>query len=256
MRTIPLLLLTGFLGIAITMAIVVKANGFNKTTCKQKPAKGFAVVELFTSEGCSSCPPADKLLAKIQQEYQNEPVFILAYHVDYWNRLGWKDVFSRSTFSDRQYQYVSWLNLQSAYTPQVIVNGAKEFIGSEESILRAVITGDLKNITPVSLELKPLELSGDRIKVFWEKSAALPNTSIVLSLIERSATTKVLKGENKGRELPHVQIVVDQQKMMTDSGTAYFKIPSGTTTKNFEVIGFLQNETNGKITGAAKSVFN
>jgi hypothetical protein len=85
--------------------------------------KGFAVVELFTSEGCSSCPPADDLVAKIQKENNDQPVYILAFHVDYWNNLGWKDSFSSSAFSKRQNQYADWLNLRSVYTPQVIVNG-------------------------------------------------------------------------------------------------------------------------------------
>ena len=256
MRTIPLLLLIGFFGVAVT-AFVLKVNASNKkTTCTSKQSGGFAVVELFTSEGCSSCPPADKVLAKIQQQYQNERVFVLAYHVDYWDRLGWKDVFSKSTFSERQYQYVNWLNLQSAYTPQVVVNGIKEFVGSEESTLRNVITEDLKNSVPATLELKPLESDGNRIKVAWKKISIFASESVILNLVERSATTKVLKGENKGRELPHVQIVVDQQKMKTDAGTVAFSLPAGTTAKDFEVIGFVQNDSSGKITGAAKSVFN
>src|ERR1700743_2691255 len=84
------------------------------------PTKGFAVVELFTSEGCSSCPPADQLVARIQQEDKEQPVYILAYHVDYWDRLGWKDAFSDARYSSRQKTYTGWLKIRSAYTPQIV----------------------------------------------------------------------------------------------------------------------------------------
>src|ERR1700756_3346790 len=72
--------------------------------------KGFAVIELFTSEGCSSCPPADQLVAKIEKEVKDRPVYILAYHVDYWNNSGWKDAFSSADYSKRQRDYASWLH--------------------------------------------------------------------------------------------------------------------------------------------------
>src|ERR1700739_3900608 len=80
--------------------------------------KGFAVIELFTSEGCSSCPPADQLVAKIEKEVKDRPVYILAYHVGYWNNSGWKDAFSSADYSKRQRDYASWLHVQSVYTPQ------------------------------------------------------------------------------------------------------------------------------------------
>ena len=170
MKTIPLIFLTVFLGITVTL-IVLKANGSNKkTACTNTTSKrsaGFSVVELFTSEGCSSCPPADKVLATIKEAYANDPVFILSYHVDYWDRLGWKDVFSKPAFSARQYQYVQWLNLSSAYTPQVVVNGVKEFVGSQEYMLRNIITNDLKNKAVVQLELKTIKVTDDQIKIMY-----------------------------------------------------------------------------------------
>src|SRR5258708_28613562 len=84
--------------------ITLKKKIPGKETMKNN-GKGFAFLELFTSEGCSSCPPADELIAKINREMEGKPVYILAYHVDYWDRLGWKDVYSSAEFSDRQGQY-------------------------------------------------------------------------------------------------------------------------------------------------------
>ncbi|MFD2144365.1 DUF1223 domain-containing protein [Mucilaginibacter antarcticus] len=83
------------------------------------PAKGFVVIELYTSEGCSSCPPADALVAQIQKEYKSQQVYILAFHVDYWNRLGWRDVFSDAAYSTRQYDYAKYLKLPQVYTPKL-----------------------------------------------------------------------------------------------------------------------------------------
>lgn len=104
---------------------------------------GFAVVELFTSEDCSSCPSADALVAKIQEENKDKPVYILAFHVDYWNRLGCKDVFSDPSFTKRQRQYAGWLRLSTVYTPQAIINGNKEFVGSQETTMRKAIKESL-----------------------------------------------------------------------------------------------------------------
>src|SRR5476651_2422634 len=110
---------------------------FKKTVPSKANNQRFAVVELFTSEGCSSCPPADEAIAKLQKESNGKPVYILAFHVDYWNRLGWKDVFSNADYSERQNEYAKYLRLESVYTPQVVVNGKKEFVGSEESTLQS-----------------------------------------------------------------------------------------------------------------------
>src|ERR1700712_5296387 len=110
----------------VTIALTSFINKKHTTTTSGD--KGFAVIELFTSEGCSSCPPADAVIAKVEKESADKPIYILAFHVDYWNRLGWKDVFSSAAYSARQNQYAQWLNLSSVYTPQVVVNGRTEFV--------------------------------------------------------------------------------------------------------------------------------
>src|SRR5436190_6281924 len=98
------------------------------------------VVELFTSQGCSSCPPADALLSDIvHDESLRGRVIPLAFHVDYWDRLGWRDPFSSAEWSRRQYFYVRALNVNSAYTPQIVVNGAKQFVGSNRAALEQAL---------------------------------------------------------------------------------------------------------------------
>jgi hypothetical protein len=220
--------------------------------------KGFAVIELFTSEGCSSCPPADALVAKIQKESGDRPVYILAYHVDYWNRMGWKDAFSDAAYSDRQRQYAHWLKLGSLYTPQVVANGSKEFVGSEEPTLRNSIKTDLQKPAKAVVTLSNLRESKGKASVQYHVEGAANNSSLLVALIEKNATTKVLKGENGGRTLSHVQIVRKLQSVPLNNhsnGDVSLELPPGFTPDGFEMIGFVQNNSNGEITGATRSEF-
>jgi hypothetical protein len=218
---------------------------------------GFAVVELFTSEGCSSCPPADALIAQVQQEDKDMPVYILAFHVDYWDRLGWKDAFSDMAYSDRQRRYAAWLNLSSIYTPQVVVNGRQEFVGSESGALHAAIQKGLEQQGNVQLTLSGLKLDGGRLD--WQCRAEGPgaraNVSVVVAIVERSAVTKVRAGENSGRTLSHVQIVRQVGMGSLDAkGNSAGKLdwPAGMAPGEGEVIAFLQDQDNGKIIAATK----
>src|SRR5579859_6695441 len=152
-----LLLAAGLAGVAmIAGAFVYKGHGLatgkGDVLFGMAPAaKGFAVVELFTSEGCSSCPAADALVATVQKEDKDLPVYILSFHVDYWDRLGWKDAFSDAAYSDRQREYARWLRLSSVYTPQVVVNGHQEFVGSDAVKLREAISNGLQATPKASL---------------------------------------------------------------------------------------------------------
>jgi hypothetical protein len=215
---------------------------------------GFAVVELFTSEGCSSCPAADELVAKIQKEAGEKPVYILAFHVDYWNRLGWKDIFSEPAYSNRQQQYSSWLNA-SVYTPQVVINGQQEFVGSDENRLRSSITSALNKTNPVLLRINSIKETGGIVSLHYQIDRKMANNALVLTLIEKTATSKVLKGENKGRTLSHVQIVRNIRTLSLNEqteGVTEIEIPAGLDNQSLEIIAFLQSTKNGEITGAAK----
>src|SRR5215831_4626337 len=128
------LLIIIFSGIAIFGIVKSKSN--YKNAIAKSSSNSFAVLELFTSEGCSSCPPADRLLPQLA----NDPNIIpLSFHVDYWDRLGWKDSFSNSEFSDRQKEYAKRFKLSSIYTPQLVVNGEFEMVGTNRSSAEAAI---------------------------------------------------------------------------------------------------------------------
>jgi hypothetical protein len=254
MRTIKVV------SVAIFAAVVTAASVAFVNVNKAKPliadGQGFAVIELFTSEGCSTCPPADELVAKIQKENPDNPVFILAYHVDYWNRLGWKDVYSSAAFSQRQKDYAERLKLSSVYTPEVVVNGKEEFLGSDEKLMRKAISIELNKIPTAELSLEKASVVKNKAVINYSTKGNTDNTSLLLALVQKNATTKVLKGENAGHTLSHVQIVSKlQSSSLKKKGEASFSLPADFSAPGYEVIGFIQNNESGEITGAARITF-
>ena len=176
------LICLGLTGLLTEAFITIKSNNTSKP---EAVGKGVAVVELFTSEGCSSCPSADALVARVQKENIDKPVYILAFHVDYWNRLGWKDVFSSHEYSDRQNQYARWLKLSQIYTPQVIVNGHTEFVGSDEKSLRSAIKAGLEKPAKTEISLNNIKIEGDKASVQYHATGAADNSSLLIALIEK-----------------------------------------------------------------------
>ncbi|HET6255752.1 MAG TPA: DUF1223 domain-containing protein [Puia sp.] len=250
---LKIVFLAGGLVIAVVAAGAFLRSAPSSVLSLKGPAKGFAVIELFTSEGCSSCPPADQLVARIQEEDKDQPVYILAFHVDYWDRLGWKDGFSDNRYTKRQGRYASWLNLQSVYTPQIVVNGRKEFVGSQESTLRSAITSGLDQTPAAGLTLSDIRVDQGKVQWHYEVKNAAANSSLIVALVQRSATTAVKAGENSGRMLSHVQIVRDFASTEVGNGGAgsgSLQLPQGFTSGSGELIAFVQYDDNGQIIAA------
>ena len=241
-------------------SLVVATSLIDPSTASPKkdnhPAigKGFALLELFTSEGCSSCPAADDLLSKIQKESKDKPVYVLAYHVDYWNRLGWKDVFSKAEFSKRQVAYGQWLNNPQIYTPQVVLNGKAEYIGSDEPALRDAISGALAGTASAGVVLQVLQ-DKDKLAINYQVAGGSATDQLLIALVQKSAISKVAAGENSGRTLAHAQIVRELQTVNLNQakGTSYFKVPQGYNAQNWEVVGFIQNSTTGEVLSATRA---
>jgi hypothetical protein len=195
-------------------------------------------------------------MTRIQQEVKDQPIYILAFHVDYWNRLGWTDTFSDAAYSQRQNQYAAWLRLQSVYTPQVIVNGSKEFVGSQEPSIRKAISNGLQEESTAQLTLSDVNV--DKGKVAWRYQArnAGHHTSLLVAIVQRSAVSEVKAGENSGRTLSHVQIVRQLQTAKVDadgSGAGSLPLPAGVGASDEEIIAFLQDNDTGHIIAATRS---
>ena len=214
---------------------------------------GFAVIELFTSEGCSSCPPADKALAQAAGEYPAQ-VYTLEFHVDYWNRLGWKDEYSAAGYTQRQQQYAQAFKLESIYTPEAVVNGKKEFVGSDQDKLNTSIKEELSATTNIPLGLDVSVPAGKKVAVKYNIKETGAATTLQIALVQLQASSQVLRGENEGRHLQHINVVRDFRSVSIHSGdpasgSAELNIPDGLSAKDLKVIAFLQNGS-GQITAA------
>lgn len=163
------------------------------------------LLELFTSEGCSSCPPADRLLPELQSIDPN--VIAISYHVDYWNYLGWSDQFSKPEFSDRQKEYASIFHLESIYTPQLIVNGKHEFVGSNRARAESVIQKVLKEKQEVDIKINDIKPVDDKIEISFALDGNWQQTNLFAAVIQKHAEINVKAGENKGIHLTHTNIV-------------------------------------------------
>src|SRR5689334_23483027 len=214
-------------------------------------SKGFAVVELFTSEGCSSCPAADDAVAQLAKDYP-EHVYILGYHVDYWNYIGWKDEFSSAAFSERQRQYGERFALSSVYTPQIVVNGQKEFVGSNRSQLKTSVSKAIEAPTADEIKLSLTKENTATIKVTYEVG---PNAASLLNIavVQLQATTAVKRGENKGKSLHHINIVRALKSIPVSKdakAVITMPVPSDLKLQDVELIAFLQDKKDWKITAA------
>ncbi|HMF65383.1 MAG TPA: DUF1223 domain-containing protein [Edaphobacter sp.] len=219
------------------------------------------IVELFTSEGCSSCPPADALLARLDREQpvSTAEIIVLEEHVDYWEQDGWHDRFSSSQYTDRQNQYAPRLKFDSAYTPQMVVDGTTQFVGNNSPrAYRAVVAA--AQTPKIALTLSPPVIDGRHVVCSVSSPASaspLPKADLFAALVQPTATTEVLHGENGGRHLEHVGIVRSLQRIgkLQDlaSGPVKFSInaPADVTPTNMRVVVFAQGSGQGPIRGAA-----
>jgi hypothetical protein len=201
----------------------------------------FAVVELFTSEGCDSCPPADRLLTRLREEpaVPGRAVYFLSLHVDYWDDLGWKDPFSSPAFSERQRSYARARGRSGVFTPEAVVNGTTSVNGADEAALRAAVARGAPSETGVSLDA---EVREKEIVVRYDVAAPPAGAALVLAAYERTRTSVVSRGENAGRTLRHDDVVRAVRAVPLDPssprGTARVALPQGTTPS--DVVGFVQ----------------
>lgn len=233
------------------------------------PGATSVVVELFTSEGCSSCPPADEVLTKLDktQPVQGIEVIALSEHVDYWNRLGWIDPYSSAEFSTRQNQYADAFGRDSVYTPQMIVDGRDEFVGgnwnkAREAIMRAArlpkAKVELLAISDSNETNKDLKLSIHISNI--PQVTAGDKADVLLAITESNLRSEVARGENAGRYLRHSAVVRsltvlgninDGQQSFEAESIANLKV--GWQQNNLRAVVFVQERGTRRILGAAAS---
>jgi hypothetical protein len=225
------------------------------------------VVELFTSEGCSSCPPADALLAglALQQPIENVDVIALEEHVDYWNELGWVDPFSSHEWTARQYGYSGVLGNGNPYTPQMVVDGKTEFVGSQARKARQVISESART-EKAQVTLVPGSTGKSDAESLSVKVGKLPATKqhdtaeVWLAITETRLHSAVKRGENAGEDLHHAAIVRTIRKIGEAKGVGETSFAGDVSVplqqewkrENLSAVVFVQAKKGRQILGAAE----
>lgn len=234
------------------------------TTSASEASKTPVIVELFTSEGCSSCPPADALLARLSsaQGVPGAEIIALEEHVDYWNDLGWADPFSSAQFSRRQEAYAETSGEGSVYTPQMVVDGQKSFVGSNRNRAQQAIAEAARGKkSPVRLRLIivgsgiALAVSVPRL----ENSTPGDVAEVYLAITEDGLTSAVQRGENAGLSLSHAAVVRSFKKIGLASASAEtpftdasdLKIEPGWKASRLHAVVFVQELRSRRVLGAA-----
>jgi hypothetical protein len=213
------------------------------------------VIELFTSEGCSSCPPADKLLSALDKEQPiaGAHLIVLSEHVDYWNTLGWADPYSSHEFSERQQKYGNALVVADIYTPQAVIDGRLEVVGNSSAKMGAAVEAALRE------KKVPLRLQANRTEAGIHVELQAPEgmrrgEQIYLAVAEDEVTSKVSAGENSGHLLAHTAVVRSFTKVGKFTGYGNFTADLKTSArwgKNLRVVALVADHDGGKIVGAA-----
>jgi len=220
------------------------------------------LVELFTSEGCSTCPPADKLLADLDQTQSLKGVQVIALseHVDYWNRLGWKDPFSSAGFSQRQLDYARAMGQNDVYTPQMVIDGRVGFVGSRaEPVRDAIVKAAGLPKAAISLAIKTTTLKAVKLTVQVENAPEVSSgdtAEVMLAITESGLLSNVLRGENSGRKLTHSAVTRKLIRIGVIKGKVFSAEPgvdldASWKRENMKAVAFVQERTSRRVLGAA-----
>ena len=189
--------------------------------------KPIVVLELFTSQGCSSCPSADDLLYNVRKESKDVDVNIIAlsYHVDYWNYIGWKDPFSKKEFSEKQRLYSKKFNSSTIYTPQIVVNGLEHFVGSKSDVMKSKIDTYINKYSKNKVVISNLEKRDKLISFNYNVLGEKTNKKLRAVLVINDRITSVKNGENRNRTLKNSNIVVQENYLNIENKKANVSIP-------------------------------
>jgi hypothetical protein len=204
-------------------------------------SQGVAVVELFTSEGCSSCPPADDVLVDLART--SDAVYALSFHVDYWDGLGWPDRFASSDNTARQRAYARSFGASGVYTPQMVVGGIEQFTGSDSARAAKSVARALARPIAAHLSVRVRAVSPEAIAVDYEVVGAPADAVLDVAVVERSATSHVGAGENAGRTLHHANVVRAFVVAPLPTSTATLRVPASLRRANAEVFAYVQRPT-------------
>lgn len=232
----------------LPLALVASSFEESDTSASSEPV----VLELFTSQGCSSCPPADALLRELGRQ---PDVVAISYHVDYWNRLGWEDPFSSPAWSQRQEDYVRALRGDTLYTPQIVVDGVRDLVGSDRSALEAA----LRERRLVGKRIQPkvrVQRAGDEALVEIGPVEGLPrNVELRVLITESDIDTRVKRGENARRHLRHDHVARSMETVAEYAGDEValrLALENDWQAENLAVVVLVQQSKGRRVLGASR----
>ncbi len=210
------------------------------------------LAELFTSEGCSSCPPADRLLETLDrsQPVEGAQIVALSEHVDYWNNLGWADPYSSPEFTARQRRYAERLDPDGVYTPQLVIDGGVSIVGGDEArVLREVARAAKRK--KIAVRVSNVVVSGNRVSA--RVDAETPEgTALYVAVADREVASNVLRGENAGRRLTHVSVV--RSLVAVTPGAVSVALAAGADANGLRVVAFVQDTKTLRVLGAGMAM--
>jgi hypothetical protein len=246
---------------AVALALALLAMPLQKAAAQNSSAKP-VLLELFTSEGCSSCPPADAL---VQQLDQSQPIsgvqlIVLSEHVDYWDHDGWKDPYSSSSITDRQIDYVRAMKLKEPYTPQIIVDGTTELRGDQQQMFQTLEKD--AGAPKISLRLDSVSADGKtppdlKGHIDIQPGPEKHNADVYVAVALAHAESQVASGENSGKHLSYIDVVQEIKKVgKLDKNNPFsqdfqVKLKPGTDANNIRIVAFVQEPGPGRVLGAA-----
>jgi hypothetical protein len=241
--------------LAVSAVFSLSATRVNPAVAQLQPV----LVELFTSEGCSDCPPADALLEKLDQQQfvPGAHAIVLSEHVTYWNHEGWRDPFSFALMDQRQQQFARTFALDTVYTPQVVVDGVEQLVGSDAAKLQAAVTKESTK-PKLDLDIENIRISPDGHVSFNVHLPPDAKGTLIAALAQNATVSQVSRGENAGRTLHHVAVVRAMMqfsaKSAADGRTLSVSDAELSTQKSatpLRLVVFLA-DGNGKVMGAAE----
>jgi hypothetical protein len=251
----------GFLCILLLTSLVITTQAQNSKSLPVKQYQPAVLIELFSSEGCSSCPFASKFLKEVIDisDSSKTPVFVIDYHVDIWNRSGWVDPFSDSIFSMRQQEYVYRKKLTSMYTPMVFVNGGdKDFAGADKRAIGNAIQGVLTQPSNYYLRTGVTAVENeDSLLVAYQIWGELDSFDLRVAFIQKEINNQVKGGENAGMILHHHNVVKQLTTRHLTNNEGFMKIPVNRDLNldNFRMVVFVQHQRTWKVVATDQLTF-
>lgn len=229
------------------LGVVVAASlGFSAPATAEEPASPKVLVELYTSQGCSSCPAADSLLGDLAKR---EDVVALSLHVDYWDYLGWRDTFAQSKHTQRQYDYRESFGARVVYTPQMIIQGTDDVVGSREGDVNSLIDAALGDVQPASIEVSE---TGGTVSATLTPGAVAAPSVIWVARYTRAERVAIGRGENRGREITYHNVVRSLERIGNWAGAAEQEVTLPQPAEDEGVAVWLQSGETGPVYAAAK----